>query len=386
MKIGLAITNNWGLYGDGSGDFYELQHNPMREMLKLFKEQHKKFTIMAELGQQLAHRELGRKEKWAREIVYSWENLLRDAIRQRSDVQMLFHPQWLKCSYDDGKWQMNMDNYSITSLDEAIMKKALLKGKRYLESLLKPVYNKYRCVVFRAGGLCIQPSETVLSVLKQIGITADTTVVPGAFSEGFYDFRNAFSNIQPWMADFKEITHPSGDEKAVLEMPVYTKKVVDSQVMKKFTPELYYKSKFGISLSSDEINWQKERKRIRDERYPVAQRFYKKNEKKTFGWIKNALFSPRNIPLNYDEIPASLFVNMLEEIFDDTAVARFKDQDISFPVIAVGSIKDVHNVENIRWILEKIKEKLDDKVEFWSLRDLVFYWRRQIRDLHDDWA
>lgn len=385
MKLGLAITNDWELFGDGSGDFFEIQHEPMREMLKLFKEHQRKFTIMAEVGQQFAHRELGRKEKWARDIVYAWENLLRDAIRQRSDVQLHFHPQWLKCSFNEGKWQLNMDYYKLESLDEITMRKALLKGKRYLESLLRPVYNKYKCVVFRAGGFCIQPSEIPLNLLKQIGIAADTSVVPGAYSKDFYDFRKSFSNVMPWNADYKEVTHPSGDNKAVLELPIYTKKVIDSQILKKFTPDLYYKSKFDIAPPAEEMEWQKEKRRIRDERYPVAQRYYKKNEKKNFSWLKNAILAERYIPLNYDDLPASLFVSILEEIFDDPALARFKDMDISFPVIAIGHIKDIHNVDNLRWIIEKIEQKFDDKVEFWSLRDLVFYWRKQMRDLQDDW-
>ncbi len=386
MKLGLAITNDWELFGDGSGDFFEVQHDPMREMLRLLKEHRKKITIMAEIGQQFAHRELGKKEKWAREIVYAWENLLRDAVRQRSDVQLHFHPQWLKCSFEDGRWQMNMDNWSLSSLDEKTIKKVLGKGKRYLENMLKPVYNKYKCVAFRTGGFCIQPSEQIVSALKQIGMAADTSVVPGTYSEGFYDFRKAYSNILPWRADFKEITHPSGDPKAILEFPVYTKKVVDSQVMKRFTPELYYKTKFDAAPANEEIEWQKERKRIKEERYPSSQRFYKKNEKKNLSWIKNAIFSERHIPLNYDDLPATTFVSMLEEIFEDPALARFKETDISFPVIAIGHIKDIHNVDNMRWIIEKIEDKMADKVEFWALRDLVFYWRKQMRGFEDAWA
>ena len=57
MKIGLVFTNDWELFGDGSGDYFEVQHNPLKDLLKVFDKYNAKLSIMAETFQQLKHRE-----------------------------------------------------------------------------------------------------------------------------------------------------------------------------------------------------------------------------------------------------------------------------------------------------------------------------------------
>ena len=44
MKIGLVLTNDWELFGDGSGDYYELQYKPLEDLLKILKEYEAKIT------------------------------------------------------------------------------------------------------------------------------------------------------------------------------------------------------------------------------------------------------------------------------------------------------------------------------------------------------
>ena len=58
--------------------------------------------------------------------------------------------------------------------------------------------NNYECVLFRAGALCIQPSEIPIEKMRKVGLIADSSVTQGEYSEKFYDFREAPSNIIPW--------------------------------------------------------------------------------------------------------------------------------------------------------------------------------------------
>ena len=61
MNLGLIITNDWEVFGDGSGDYFELQHKPLEALLKVVEEYGAKLTVMAEVGQQWAHQTLRNK-------------------------------------------------------------------------------------------------------------------------------------------------------------------------------------------------------------------------------------------------------------------------------------------------------------------------------------
>src|SRR5262249_21791631 len=156
------FSNDWELYGDGSGDYYELQEASLKALLTALENHGAKLTVMAELGQQWAHLEIGEKESWAREIAQSWERTLAEVVKRGSDVQLHLHPQWLNAKHENGRWTLDLSRWSISSLDHQAIEAVLLKGKRYLESLLKGIDPDYECIAFRAGAYCIQPSNIVI--------------------------------------------------------------------------------------------------------------------------------------------------------------------------------------------------------------------------------
>ena len=51
------------------------------------------------------------------------------------------------------------------------------RGKEYLENLLRPLNSNYRCVSYRAGSWCIAPSSFMLSLLADLGIVFDITII-----------------------------------------------------------------------------------------------------------------------------------------------------------------------------------------------------------------
>src|SRR5262245_19077263 len=161
MRLGLILTNDWELFGDGSGDYFEIQHRPLEDLLGVFAKYNAKLTVMAEVGQQWAHQRIGDREPWARNVVEAWESILKKTIRNKHEVQLHLHPQWLDAEYKDNKWQVNLDNWAVSSLPSETTGKIFKKGKLYLENILKPVAPSYECIAFRAGAYCIQPSTVV---------------------------------------------------------------------------------------------------------------------------------------------------------------------------------------------------------------------------------
>src|SRR6266511_3161138 len=114
MRLGLVISNDWELFGDGSGEYFEIQHRPLEDLLKTIENHGAKLTVMAEVGQQWAHQRICEQETWAREVVEAWESVLKETIKKKFDVQLHLHPQWLNAEYKNSAWCVDISMVPIT--------------------------------------------------------------------------------------------------------------------------------------------------------------------------------------------------------------------------------------------------------------------------------
>lgn len=375
MKLGLILTNDWELFGDGTGDYFEIQHNPLLNLIDIMKEYEAKITIMAEVCQQLGFLSISDKYDWSKNITESWEDILKKIILSGSDVQLHLHPQWLDAKFENGKWSLNMNKWALSSLDSETIENLIFKGKKYLESLLQTVKPDYKCQAFRAGAYCIQPSDVIIQNLIKAGFICDTSVSKGLVNEGFYDFRDANSNLLPWLCHENSVTKKGKSD--LMEIPIYSKEMLFSKVLEKFTPSLSYRIFFGVHVPKYELDWQKERESIKNKRYPREQRFYKSKQKKNLSFYLNAIADKTVIQLDYDYLPATVFVKILNEIYQN-----FKDkfpEDIIIPVVASGHIKDAHTNNNLKWIFDKIKKDLNEKVVYWTFSDAINFWYPKLK-------
>jgi hypothetical protein len=378
MKLGLILTNDWELFGNGSGDYFELQHQPLIKFLNLADDFGAKLTLMAEVGQQWAHQELANKELWALEIATAWESILKEAIFKGHDVQLHLHPQWLNAKYNNNKWILNYDQWAISSLPLETLEDVLKRGKYYLEEILKLVKPEYSCIAFRAGGYCMQPSKNVISALLKACIYSDTSVTKGMKISGFFDYRDAYSNILPWFVNFEDIRYKNKEENGLIEIPIYSCKKLDTPILRKFlSQKLGDLLSFGISVPDDEIHWQKNNELRSKVIYPESNRPLSSSHKNV---ISKLLGSPLNlfsafirkkwIQLDYDFLPPAIFVKMIEELWSKTT--NNKETDI-IPVVASGHVKNSQNEDNLKNILSQIELKMKEKVVYWTLADAVRY-------------
>lgn len=176
--IHLALTDDWELRGDGSGDVAELQLEPLRKLLGIYRKYSVRSTFNAEMMQQLTFRELQAKHPELKPLADEWDDAVREAFQQGHDVQLHIHPQWSKATYENGRWHLSGD-WALPRYDPETARSMLEGGKNYLETLLQPVDPAYRCVAFRSGSSCIAPSSFALSLLAQLGIVFDMSIVGG---------------------------------------------------------------------------------------------------------------------------------------------------------------------------------------------------------------
>jgi hypothetical protein len=177
-SIYLALTDDWELRGDGSGDPEQLQFEPLRKLLRIYEDNGVRSTFNVEVMQQLTFREFQTKAPELKPLADEWDDAVRDAFRRGQDIQLHIHPQWSNATYHDSKWHLSGD-WALPRHDVKIARSMLERGKHYLESLLQPLDSNYKCVSFRSGSSCIAPSSFALSLLVQLGIVFDMSIVGG---------------------------------------------------------------------------------------------------------------------------------------------------------------------------------------------------------------
>lgn len=373
MKLGLVFSNDWELFGDGSGDYFAIQHRPLEQLLSTFDSHGAKLTVMAEVGQQLAHRHISEEQGWAREIVEAWEAILRETIRKNHDVQLHLHPQWHNAEYTNGRWNVDFRKWAISTLEPGMINEIVTQGKAYLDSILKPVDASYECIAFRAGAYCLQPSKVVMQELLSAGILCDTSVTKGMHVPGFYDYRDAYSNCVPWFASPDDIRCKSDKGDGLLEIPIYSHQGIDAPILRKYLwPGVFYGLFFGVRLSKEDREWIARNNQKRMGSYPLSKRALKTGKMHTARWVLSKVIAKSGIQLDYDSLPPKVFARCLEKVFAEKAITGVARDVI--PIMATGHTKDMHTVENIDRILREVNKRLKGRIVYWTLRDAITYW------------
>jgi len=209
--IYLALTHDWELRGDGSGDIEQIQFAPLRRLLQIYEKFGARTTILPDLMQQIRFRRLEAEHPELKPLADSWDEHVRDAFRKGHDIQLHLHPQWLNADYEKGHWHPRGD-WSILNYERDAAYEMLARGQQYLEALLRPIDSSYRCLAFRAGALAAAPSPHLFESLATLGIEIDVSIAGGLFvnSEDLQlDYRNCeetFLPFYPTMGDARKVS------------------------------------------------------------------------------------------------------------------------------------------------------------------------------------
>lgn len=385
MRLGLVLTNDWELFGDGSGDYFEIQHRPLYELLDTVEAHGAKLTLMAELGQQWGHLGLAPDNPRSAEIATAWESAVKDTVRRGSDVQLHIHTQWLDARFIDGEWRLNLDKISIAKLNETTIASAIRRGKDYLDSLLRPVDPDYECMAFRAGAYALQPSKRVVELLLEAGMRCDTSVTKGLLNHKLYDFRKACYGCRPYFVRSDDITQEAQAKEGLLELPIYSYQTPDTAVIRKAIGDWqFYRLTLGARTDREDEKWFAEKRRITLKRFPANRRLkalddnplhdLRGSKVNALKWGFSKIAGKRTIHLDYDGLPPDMFVRCLEKAFVSRDLADLRDTKVTVPIVALGHIKSMHSPENLEKILSLAKQRLGDRITFWTLREAVDYW------------
>jgi hypothetical protein len=210
-KIQLVLVDDWELRGDGSGDMRRLQFDTVRRLFEIYERHGLRGSINAEVMQQLNHLSFGRTYPGLRTLAAEWEDTVRWAYSRGHDVQLHLHSQWIGASYNGNRWTLPGE-WSILRHPKEQVRAIIREGKQYLESVIQPIDPSYRCVSFRSGAWCIAPSDFILDLLADEGLTFDMSIVGGITYHNekvqldYRDCDETFLPYYPLMTDARRIS------------------------------------------------------------------------------------------------------------------------------------------------------------------------------------
>ncbi len=220
--IHLALTHDWELRGDGSGDIEQLQFAPLRTLLQTYRKHRAATTFLPDVMQQLKFRRLETRHPELKITADSWDDHVREAYRQGHDIQLHLHPQWHSAEYENGSWRLNGD-WSILKYDREAACAMLAGGKQYLENLLRPLDSSYRCLAFRACTLATAPSPHLFKSLAGLGFQLEVSIAAGLIAKHQnveVDYRNCEETFLPFYPVMEDARRVSDKREEIVCVPL----------------------------------------------------------------------------------------------------------------------------------------------------------------------
>ena len=224
MRIQIALTDDWELRGNGSGDIEQIQFRAMRELLDLYDSHGIKSTFNTEVMQQLTFRKLQDSHPQLSPLADAWDEHVRMAFTRGHDIQLHIHPQWSMFAFENDRWILSGD-WSLLNYEPDHSYAMLSASKAYLEKLLRTIDPDYRCVSFRSGSSAIAPSPFLLRQLADLGLVFDMSLIQGLSVNTRnlqLDYTRCDEGFQPFYPQLEDARKMSDKIEPIVCVPIFS--------------------------------------------------------------------------------------------------------------------------------------------------------------------
>lgn len=214
--------------GENYGSYDDILFEPTKKIANIFADNNVSATFFADVLSSIQLKNFEETKPYSE----MFEKQIKQLIRQKMDVQLHIHSNWLKSTVVNGKLLVSSKNYKIHDFDfsdNGTAKEIINLSIKYLNELCKSESNSYKCVAYRAGGFMIQPETELFRVLLDSGITIDSSIAPfmknGKKKTGYYyNFTKCPRDYADWyISPIKGFRYKSKSKNnCLLEIPILT--------------------------------------------------------------------------------------------------------------------------------------------------------------------
>ncbi len=211
----LILSQDYELFFQNSGTVEKCLLEPC-DMLTAFAKQHNsQITLFVDAGMLLCFDRFAAGNRELARAATEVRAQLKAAAEAGHELALHVHPHWEDTRYVDGEWDFSATRYRLDLFSDDEVDAILRSNFEVIQELTNsPV------VSYRAGGFCIEPFSRIAPTLNSLGVTVESSIVPGAIlvdAEKGFDFSDVAD--QPWwfFADSPRKADESGEW---LELPV----------------------------------------------------------------------------------------------------------------------------------------------------------------------
>lgn len=361
--LSLVLSLDYEIFGNGSGDVRRDMIEPTGRLVALCDRYGAKVTIMCEVGEYWAMQETEAEACGSLRLGYSPSTeiakQLQAVVRGGHDVQLHLHPWWIGARFGNGGWQLRPELLRVTDLpenaqgDSPCATDILRRGKETLETIVRPVCPEYACLVYRAAMFWGQPSQELILSLRQAGLAADSSVVPGLYETAPVptDYRCADAAAGHWWTGADDISRAGPEGEHIIEFPVRAR-------LRPYACNFKW-TKLAATLKRRQI-----------EKANTGGHGMMNARKSRDSWWTVLRKLSTLQPLKYDFCKLSAD-DMIAELRRAMRADRGVSDEFGTPVVMLGHSKDFWNDANLETFLRFVREECRESICFSTLGELT---------------
>ena len=205
----LVLSQDYELFFGASGTIERCLIEPCDALLAFAREHNARITFFVDAGMLLAmRRHASGSGRMAR--MYSTVQGHIESLEQAGhEIGLHVHPHWEDTRWTPEGWDFSRTRYQLREFSDDDVVNIMRSYSHTLGELLNGPVTSYR-----AGGFCVEPFGRIRDALRDLGITIDSSVVPGAklqdAAKGF-DFSKSPDDCW-WRFDSSPTTPSAGGE------------------------------------------------------------------------------------------------------------------------------------------------------------------------------
>lgn len=324
--IECIFTVDCEIYGNGEGSLKDLVYEPAAKMIDTFLKHGARFVPFIEIAE-LEMIDTYRTDPFIEPV----KEQIRFFHHNGFELGLHIHPQWYNGRYNNGKWQLDYQEYNLCTRSPRRIEEIIERAIRHLRSILET--DLFVPCSFRAGNWLIQPTHNIAKALSACGIKIDSSVFKGGLQyQHNLDYRRAPKRESFWKFQ-NDVTVPD-PEGEIVELPIHTQMVPFWKVISPKRIGLLQKAPSGMRITRKRLH------RLRD-----LTRFW--------------------FPLKFDLCRMTL--NELTRMVERAVREEEKSPNVYRPIVAIGHTKDLVDLETIDSFLSYLNQK---KIQISTFQDV----------------